>query len=247
MNNKKLGTGILCIFLVEISIIGAWHFGNKKGLDLGFADGYKLGNYLGYKIGYDNGLLTITEYLETRYGIKMDITNKADGSYEFTAHFPDGSLTFGVELHLTAEHWRDNILLSSTYHTMSLTNFGKDWLADNIANMGGTNVTKFATYIGVSNASNSFDATWTVLPAEITDGGLNRTCGTWADTGTGTWNITYTFSVTDTKATKLYGYYIDSAENFWNCLLAAEQQGVANQKNMQNGDTLKVTIQGSIT
>ena len=149
-----------------------------------------------------------------------------------------------IEIHLLAQQYRDGKLISESYHAMTLTTAGKDWIADNLFNSGGTNVTQFAMYIGNSNSSDSFNAAWTSIPSEITANGLGRALATWTDTGTGTGNLTKSFSVTGTDATKLYGLYSDTYANApLSTLVAAEQQGTGSQKNLVNGDTLAITIQ----
>lgn len=161
----------------------------------------------------------------------------------------NGEIGCNVELHLLAQQYRGSVLISESYHAMSLMNVGgKDWIADKLFNSGGTNVTKYAMYIGVSNDSSSVDTAWTYIPNEITDGGLERALASFTDTGTGIFNLTKSFSVTATRSTKLYGLYYDTYANAaQSTLVAAEQQGTGSQKNLVNGDTLVVTIQGTIS
>jgi len=149
----------------------------------------------------------------------------------------------GLELHLTADHYRNGVLLSSSYHAMSNTNYGKNWTANKITGFNNATWAYNATYIGCSNSTAAFDATWTALPSEITTSGLTRAAATMTYTGLGTWNATVTFTITATNSTRMYGYYIDSGASA--TLIAAEQQGDGNQKNVLEGDTLIVTIQGT--
>lgn len=142
----------------------------------------------------------------------------------------------------------DVFLISSTWHPMTLTTAGINWIADKIANSAGVNVTAYATYIGCSNNESSVSTSWQYIPDEITDGGLARKQGTVTDTGTGTWHCNATFTVTATKSVKLYGYYYDSYANApQSTLVAAEQQGAENQKNLNDGDVLTVSVQGAIS
>jgi len=196
-------------------------------------------------VGYNTAVMSIADALK-QAGATVNITDLGNGRYQIHVHFTTsqgeaGEFSVPFELHMTVEQWRDGELVSSTYHAMSLTNLGKDWLEGIIGNAVGSDVAK---YIACSNASDSFSAAWTAIPGEITTGGLARAAGTYASTGTGTWNITKTFSVTATNSTKLYGLYYASSGSY---LLAAEQQGTANQKNLLAGDSLKITVQGSIS
>jgi hypothetical protein len=196
-------------------------------------------------VGYNTAVMSIADALK-QAGAIVNITDLGDGRYQIHVHFMTsegeaGEFSVPFELHMTVEQWRDGELVSSTYHAMSLTNLGKDWLEGIIGNAVGSDVAK---YIACSNDSSSFSASWTAIPNEIATGGLARAAGTYASTGTGTWNITKTFSVTATSSTKLYGLYYASSGNY---LLAAEQQGTANQKNLLAGDSLKITVQGSIS
>jgi len=200
----------------------------------------------GYGKGYDEALEDIVNLVGEKYGIQLEIVRQPDGSY--LLYSPGLSLPLRLELHMTVAHYRNGVLLSKTYHAMSLTTFGKNWICDNLAKVGGDNVSKSATYIALSNDSSAVSAAWTCLPNEITTDGLSRANGSFTDTGIGTWNMTKSFSVTGDNSTKLYGLHIDSYANWPNGgLIAAEQQGVGNQKNVENGDTLQVTVQGTIS
>jgi len=142
-----------------------------------------------------------------------------------------------IELHMEILH-RDSTgkLISRSYHPMTIVNLGLNYTRD------------FAPYsldyIGVSNDSSAVSVLWTVIPNEISDGGLARAQGAYLATGNGTWNISKTFSVTATRSSKLYGLYRNATTN---TLVAAEQQGVGSQKNMNNGDTLAVTVMATIS
>jgi len=195
-----------------------------------------IGFYYGYKLGI-NQIMTLLE----ESGVK--IIDLGNGKYKFI--FPYEEIEFTVVLHCLVWHFRKQSLISFSSHPVTLTNFGKDWIADKLSGASSTNFMLNATWIGMSNSSLSVDVTWTILPEEITTDGLSRAEGNVIDTGTGTWNVTKTFSVTGTNSTKLYGLYLNAYNGA--TLIAAEQQGIANQKNLQSGDTLKITIQGSIS
>ena len=197
-------------------------------------------------MGYNNAVTSLALALR-QAGATVNITDVGDGKYQIYVHFPTvegqaGMLTVPFELHMTVEQWRKGELISRTYHAMTLTTLGKNWIADKLSGVN-TNFANNATYISCSNSSSAFDAAWADIPSEITTDGLARASGAITDTGTGTWNCTNTFSVTGTNSTKLYGYSYASSGG----LVAAEQQGDANVKNVLSGDTLKVTIQGSIS
>ena len=197
-------------------------------------------------MGYNSAVTSLALALR-QAGATVDITDVGDGKYELHVHFPTvegqaGMLTVPFELHMTVEQWRNGELVSRTTHPMTLTDLGKNWIADKISGVN-TNFAKNATYISVSNSSDAVAATWTDIPAEITTSGLARASGSITDTGVGTWTCIYTFSVTGTESTKLYGYSYDSTGG----LIAAEQQGTGSQKNLIDGDTLKITVSGTIS
>ena len=197
-------------------------------------------------MGYNSAVTSLALALR-QAGATVDITDVGDGKYELHVHFPTvegqaGMLTVPFELHMTVEQWRNGELVSRTTHPMTLTDLGKNWIADKISGVN-TNFAKNATYISVSNSSLAVDVAWTNIDAEITDGGLTRATNSTTDTGDGTWTCMYTFTATATRSTKLYGYSYDSTGG----LIAAEQQGTGSQKNLIDGDTLKITVTGTIS
>jgi len=210
------------------------------------ASNFAVYNYAA-NVGYNRAVLGLADALR-QAGATVNVTDLGDGRYELHVHFPTasghaGELSVPFELHMTVEQWRNGELISKTYHAMSLTTLGKNWIADKLSGASGTYFAYNVTYISCSNSSSAFSAAWTDIPSEITTDGLARATGAITDTGDGTWNCTKTFSVTGTNSTKLYGYSYASSGG----LIAAEQQGVGSQKNLVSGDTLKITIQGSIS
>ncbi len=158
---------------------------------------------------------------------------------------------FGIEpeLHLWSRQFRNGVLIAEEYHAMTLTNYGKWWLKERIANSAITNST-FANYIGLTADTTVFSANWTVLISEITLYGLARALATYTSTssatsGLGLWNMTKTFACTGTQAVQTYGLYTTARATMVNTLIAAEVQGTP--KNLINGDSLQVTIQGAIS
>jgi len=210
------------------------------------ASNFAVYNYAA-NLGYNSAVIGLADALK-QAGATVNVTDLGDGHYELHVHFPTssgqaGELSVPFELHMTVEQWRNGELISRTYHAMSLTTLGKNWIADKLSGASGTYFAYNATYISCSNSSDSFSAAWTNIPSEITTDGLARATGTITDTGDGTWNCTKTFTATGTNSTKLYGYSYASSGG----LIAAEQQGVGSQKNLVSGDTLKIVIQGSIS
>ena len=158
------------------------------------------------------------------------------------------STQFNVTIHAWVKQYRAGKLVSETYHPMSLTDNGKDWIADKLFNSGGTNVTQYAMYIGCSANTSTFDAAWTALPQEISGSGLDRALATWADTGTGTGTLSKTFTANATVSTQLYGLYSDTYANApTSTLVAAEQQGAGAVKNLISGDTLAITVSVTVS
>lgn len=198
-------------------------------------------------LGYNSAVTSLAEALR-RAGAIVEVTDVGDGRYELHVHFPTvegqaGELNVPFELHMIVEQWRDGELVSSSTHAMTLTTLGKNWIADKISGASSTGYTSNATYISCSNSSDAFSAAWTNIPSEIVDSGLARASNATTDTGDGTWTCMNTFTVTATNSTKLYGYSYAATGG----LIAAEQQGVANQKNLLVSDTLKITISGAIS
>jgi len=155
-----------------------------------------------------------------------------------------GPTVVNIIVHTWVRQYRDGVLISETYHPMTMTTAGKDWFADKLFNSGGTNITLYAMYIGCSAATDVFSAAWTTLPSEIVANGVGRALAAWADTGTGSGNLTKSFSVSGTQSTQLYGLYYDTYANApATTLIAAEQQGAGAVKNLLSGDTLTMTIQ----
>jgi len=223
----KISLAIIAIVTVLVSEVAVYNYASNTG--------------------YNSAITGLAAALR-QAGATVNITDLGDGKYELHVHFPTltgqaGELSVPFELHMTVEQWRNGELISSTYHTMTLTTLGKNWIADKLTGASGTNFLKNATYISVSNASDSFSAAWTDIPSEITDGGLARASGTITDTGDGTANCTHTFTASATRSTKLYGYSYHTTGG----LIAAEQQGTGSQKNLISGDTLKITVQMTVS
>jgi len=101
-------------------------------------------------------------------------------------------------------------LLAHSHHQGTLTDIGKEWIEAKLGSSGHANNTDYATYIANSNDTTSPSSTWTTIPNEITTGGMERVNGTYVSTGTGTWNMSNTFSPTESNSTRLVGLYHQS-------------------------------------
>lgn len=146
---------------------------------------------------------------------------------------PEVSYTtdFGVEIHVTTWHWRDDVLLDYSHHPGVLTTIGANWIEDQLGDSPSTDPAK---WIGVSNDAGSPAAGWEVIPSEITTNGMTRAVGTYADDGTGQWNMTKTFSPTGSGSCQLTGLYWAVSGDF---LLCADTY---TQINYENGDTVQI-------
>jgi hypothetical protein len=176
-----------------------------------------------------------------------------------SAYETAGHVNVNLTLHVWSTLIRNGTIISQTYHTMTKTSQGIEWLQSKIVGTDPNNATinawikenANATYIGLSADTSSVSASWCILPSEITSNGLGRANGAITYTGSGTWNCTYSFSVTGTQSVQEYGYYIDSYAGTLTgtsaTLIGAEQQGSGAVKNCIAGDTLIVTVQGTLT
>lgn len=154
------------------------------------------------------------------------------------------SFDTNFELHMLVQHFdRYGNLISETYHAMTVTNFGKDWVEQQL--FTDVNSTTNALYISASNEETAVSVSWTILPNEITANGLGRQAGSYVSTDVGACNVTYTFTITGSQSCCLYGINAGPYATYPNSLIAAEQQGAGNRKNTSADDTLKVTIQWS--
>lgn len=230
MNTKAMG-----IFSVIVILAGIFSF-------LG---GVTLGEIQGYNIGVNDGtqqtLNGVTDMLQQQ-GIDIAWTHNADGSYTVEYLSNDGAtkITTSISLHAFVDQYRDGKLLASSYHAMSVTNIGKDWVEQQLFE---ANATQKALYISTSADDTAFNAAWTAIPAEVTSNGLARATGVYSSTGVGTANVTATFTVTGTQSTQLYGLSYDTYVSGPDSLIAAEQQGAGAVKNFLDGDTLVLTIE----
>lgn len=136
-----------------------------------------------------------------------------------------------VEVHLEMWHYdQDGKLLEYSRHAGLLTTTGKNWIEGVLGDADGDQ----GDYIGCSNSTDSPSSAWTELPDEITTGGMSRAIGTYADDGDGQWNITKSFSPTETNSTQLVGLYSTAATA---SLIASDTVTLINY---QSGDTVQL-------
>lgn len=232
MNKKTLGLFVALITLASF---------------LSFSAGGLLGVNQGYSLGVNDGtqqtLTSVAEMLKQQ-GTDIAWSHNEDGSYTVEVLGDDGTPDFStnVVFHAYVDQYRDGKLLASSYHTMTVTNGGKDWVEQQLFN---ANATQKALYLSTSASTDSVQAAWTAITSEITTNGLQRTLGTYTSTGVGTANVTATFNVSGTQSTQLYGISYDTYASNPNTLIAAEQQGAGAVKNFLSGDTLVLTVQWS--
>jgi len=116
-----------------------------------------------------------------------------------------------------------------------LTNGGKDFIKTQLGTSA--NASK-VIYISLSTSSSSPDATWTNIPTEITNNGLERAEGTYTSLGTGNWKIEKTFTATGTHTgVKLTGLSWDADGNGGGLLACA----TITTTDLSANDQLKIT------
>jgi len=192
----------------------------------------------GRKEGYLQALTDVAD----KTGITFEWEDLGNGNYSIYAYYEGTLVAKGSsEIHVFVEHWRNGELLSYDHHAGVLTTIGQDFIEQQISGSASTTV---AIYISCSNDATSPQSSWTQLIAEINANGLARATGTYASTGIGTWNVTYTFSVTGTQSVQLYGLQWSATPVSDNNLLCAD---TSSQKNCGSGDTLKVTWQCTVS
>jgi len=131
------------------------------------------------------------------------------------------------------EQFRDGILIGYSEHAGTLTDFGADWIEDQLGDS--PSATTIGKYIGVDDDGTAPSTAWTALPSETSGNGMDRLTGTYSSTGVGTYTIVGTFSPTASGSIQLVGlHHTDSGSN----LVCADQVTTINY---QNGDSIEVT------
>lgn len=134
------------------------------------------------------------------------------GFQPVTNPYSDGIL--GMEIHVSMWHYRDGVLIEYSHHPGTLTTLGANWIGDQLGDSPSTDPAK---WIAVSNNTGSPSSAWIVIPDEITTGGMGRAVGTYANVGDGVWNITKSFSPTDSGSCQLVGLYWDASGDYLLC------------------------------
>ena len=199
---------------------------------------YQKGLEEGHKLGFADAIQAINDKYGSLMGVTFDWEDLGNGVYQITA-YRDGQFLAQANavIHLNVLHVRNGVLLSNETGAGVLTNIGKDWIELQIS---GVSTTDRAIYCADSNdATDPALATWTQLPSEIINNGLDRQIGTYASTGVGTWTVTCAKSVTGTQSTQLWGLHWITTDNSNNNLLCSDTGPL--QKNCVAGDTLTET------
>ena len=193
---------------------------------------------MGYNVGFKEGYVRALSDISDKTGITFEWKDLGNGVYEVKAYHQGGLYAKGsVEVHI----WVQKNAEVAEHHAGVLTTIGKDWIEDQLGDSPSTDPAK---WISCSDDASSPSAAWTQIPTEINANGLARATGTYASTGTGAWNVTYTFTATGTQSCRLYGLQWVSTPQSNNNLLCSD---TSSQKNLGSGDTLKVTFQVSVT
>lgn len=196
-----------------------------------------------YQDGYQSGLTDMQTALDEA-GVFTNWELSDDGVYTITILGNDGfTWNYDLRLDCLIQQYRDGELISQALHAMTVTDFGKDWIEQQI--FSDVNYTDNALYISCSNDETSVSTAWVELPSEITSNGLERATGSYLSTGVGSANVSTTFSVTGTQSTCLYGISAGPYATYAGSLIGAEQQGSGSRKNLIAGDTLAVTVMWS--
>ena len=144
--NKKLAG----LFLVAIALSGAICFavGGFLAADVAYA--------WGVNEGTQQTLNGVSQILKQQ-GLDIAWSHNADGSYTVECLNGDSGTSFktNIVFHAYVDQYRDGKLLASSYHTMSVTNGGKDWVEQQLF---AANATQKALYLSTSNSTDTFDA-----------------------------------------------------------------------------------------
>jgi len=155
---------------------------------------------------------------------------------ELEQQIQNQNLGLTIEIHVTMNHYRGGQLIATSHHAGTLTNNGADFIEGKISDdTPFANVTDYAVNIALSNSTTSPAAGWNIIPSEITTGGMSRAGGTYVSTGVGTWNVSYTFSPSETNSCRLTGLYWDTGVT--HSLLAAD---TITAINYESGDSVEI-------
>jgi len=132
--------------------------------------------------------------------------------------------------------------------TNLLVDQGKNFTAELISGLDFTSATPgtdFAKHISLSSDSSSPNASWTVLPNEITTNGLDRHTGTCAINGVGNFSCWYQFEATGTQSGIHLAGLNWNATDGANTLVAAN--ALSSDVNLESGDKLTINWTVSIS
>jgi hypothetical protein len=242
--NLKLNRKVLAALLVTtftLTAFSCFFGGNELGYNNGVLTGYNTGYPQGQKDGTVQALNSVSNLL-AKEGVNLAWSTNADGSYQIQVLRDDGTMGFSINtsFDVYSQHFRNGVLIDASHHTMTVTNYGKDWVEQQLFN---PNATCKALYLSFSNDTSAVSTAWTAIPGEYTTDGLSRATGSYVSTGVGAANVTATVNILATASTQLYGINGDPASQ--STLIAAEQQGAGAAKNFISGDTLVQTVQWS--
>lgn len=153
---------------------------------------------------------------------------------QLTTGHRDPSVSYNVYV------FKDGVQVAESGNT--ITDIGEDWICDWIGLAGADNTTarSAAQYISLSN-DGSASAAWTVLPGEVNANGFTRAVGTvtpWVNGGDSAFNVTKTFTASDTQQLQTAGLNWDDVAESDNNLFAAAD---FTQTTFSSGDTLTIT------
>ena len=121
-----------------------------------------------------------------------------------------------------------------------LTNNGKNFIEQELGDSASA-TTEVANALALGNGSTP-TATSTSLDSEITDCGLAKATGTYADDGTGQWNITKTYTSTcDNEVVNTTALYTSSTSTMF------AGDAFSSSVTLQSGDQITVTWNIQIT
>lgn len=205
---------------------------------------YSLGFGEGLNTGLRQGQLALLENIRRQLGdsnLKIEYMETSTGLNISVIYVPTNTTVWQSVMRWDCYVYKNGHFIA--HHPMTIVNQGRNWIADDLF----TDYTGAYrdTYLRVSNDSSSVSLSWVELPNCITDGGLAPANGTWLDTGTGTGNLTNTWTASATRSTKLYG--LGYGTSFTDSLLIAEQQGIGNQVDLVSGDNLTVCVMYNCT
>ncbi len=149
-----------------------------------------------------------------------------------------------VSYNLEVSHIRDGeVIWRERSHNLLVDN-GLNFTRDKISGTSFNNASR-AIHIALSNNGDAIAAGNVSITAEYTTCGLTRAAGTYTETGTGTWNVTHTFtdSCSGTTQVQKSGLFSNSTSNISGHLVAAD---LFTQRDMEQNDQIQIVWNGTI-